>query len=240
MPAISIFTFKKNFTPEKICELLDKKRVKDSWFNAKQSKYCDKEVFIQYWYYEDVEEFVKKVLSEEDAYELISFLKQNGKSKILRCCYCFINLETKTLEIYRGTDKKREEILTALEKILDVKFEPLLIESKVLKRIYLKHASELKKAVLKNLDGLEFEILVGNSLEQNKFFNDCLRKYPNNLKSITFKPKISFLNSNAKYNVTVNENGVISFSSEGLFRWRPRHEIRQILYAIHYCNNIKN
>jgi hypothetical protein len=239
MPAISIFSFKKNFTPQEICKLLDNKKLKDSWFNAKQSKYFDKEVFIQYWYYEDVEEFVKKVLSEEDAYELVSFLKQNGKTRILRRCYCFINLQTKTLEIYRGTDQRREEILSALEKFLDVKFEPLLIESKVLKKIYLRHASELKKVVLKNLDGLEFEILVGNSLEQNKFFNDCLKKYPNNLKSITFRPKINFLNSNTKYNVTIGENGIVSFSSEGLFRWRPRYEIRQILYAIHCCNNIK-
>jgi hypothetical protein len=237
MPAISIFSFKKNFTTEKICELLDKKKVKDSWFNAKQSKYCDKEVFIQYWYYEDVEEFVKKVLSEEDAYELVSFLKQNGKNRILRRCFCFINLETKTLEIYRGTDQRREEILSALEKFLETKFEPLLIEPKVLRMIYLKHASELKKVVLKNLDGLELEILVGDSLEQNKFFNDCLKKYPNNLKSITFRPKINFLNSNTKYTVTIRENGIISFSSDGLFRWRPRYEIRQILYAIHCCNN---
>jgi hypothetical protein len=122
-------------------------------------------------------------------------------------------LQTKTLEIYRGTDQKREEILSALEKFLDVKFEPLLIKSKVLKKIYLRHASELKKVVLKNLDGLELEILVGNSLEQNKFFNDCLKKYPNNLKSITFRPKINFLNSNTKYNVKIGENGIISFSS---------------------------
>lgn len=237
MPAISVFKFNKNLNIEKVCKLLDKRKVRNSWFNAKPSKYCEDEVFIQYWYYEDIEETIKRILSEEDAYELILFFKKNGKDKILRRCYCFINIKTKTLEIYRGSDKKRSEILSALEKFLNIKLTPLFLSSKVLKKIYLNCSTELRKVVFKDVDGLDFEILIGK-LSENKKFNEFLKKYSNNLKSITFKPKIKFLSSNTRYNVTINENGVIRFSSEGLFRWRPRYEIRQILFGIYSCNNI--
>ncbi|MEM7825277.1 MAG: hypothetical protein QW412_00250 [Candidatus Aenigmatarchaeota archaeon] len=231
MPTITIFLFEKLGTPFEICKVLNEKKFKDSWIQAKISKYNKNEIFIQYFYYESLEESLKKAFSEEDMYEIVSFLKQNGKNKILKRAYCFINTLTKTLEIYRGPDKKTEEIISILENLLNVKFYPLKLDSEKLKEIYSDHAIELKQAMFRNVDGLIYEILRGNYLEKNEKFNYYLKKFPSCLRAISFRPNIKYLNS-SKYQVTINgDKGTIKLSS-GYFNWRPRFEIRQIVFII--------
>lgn len=233
MPVITLYTFSKILPPKEIVRKLNKKRVEGKWITAKISKYNKNEVIISYWYYEDIEIGLKKAFSEEDALEIVSFLKQNGKTKVLKRTHCFINVFTKTLEVYRGLDSKTEEIVNALEKFLGIKFSPIKIKAKDLRQIYSKHGTELKQAIFKNVEGLMYEILRGKNLENNKKFNEYLKKFPDCLRVISFRPRIRFLNSLSKYQVTLNgDKGTLKFSSNGMFSFRPRFEIRQIVFII--------
>ncbi|HKZ45451.1 MAG TPA: hypothetical protein VJ343_01980 [archaeon] len=232
MPTVSIFTFDKLSNVYDICKLLDGKKFIEAWINAKPSKYNKDEAFIQFWHYEDVEENLNKFFSEEDAYEIVSFLKENGKSKVLRRTYCFINTRAKTFEIYRGPDQKTYEIISIFENLLGAKFASLKLKSDDLQRIYSNHSLELKQVMFKNVEGLIYDILRGNFLEQNKKFKECLEKFPDCLRVISFRPKIKFLNNYNKYQVTINgDKGTIRLS-EGMFSWRPRYEIRQIVFIV--------
>ncbi|MCS7106255.1 MAG: hypothetical protein NZ942_02990 [Candidatus Aenigmarchaeota archaeon] len=231
MPTITIFLFEKLGSPVEISKALNNKKFKEGWLQAKVSRYDKNEVFIQYFYYENLEDALKKAFSEEDIYEIVSFLKQNGKNKILKRTYCFINTLTKTLEVYRGPDKKTEEIVSVLESLLKVKFSPLRLDSQRLKEIYSKYGIELKQAMFRNIEGLIYEVLRGNCLEKNEKFNLYLTKFPSCLRVISFKPKIKFL-STGKYQVTINgDKGTVKLSSN-YFNWRPRFEIRQIIFRI--------
>lgn len=216
-----------------VVKAIDQKQTNSGWITARISKYNRSEAFIQVWYYEDLEEHVKRVFSEEDAEEVVSFLKQNGKTRVLKRVYCFINLLTNTLEVYRGPDNKTEEIVSTLEDFLGVKFVPISLKSEELQAIYSNHATELKQAMFKNIEGLFYEILRGNKLENNEKFKDYIRLFPDCLRVISFRPKIKFLNHANKYQVTINgDRGTVKLSSNGLFRWRPRFEIRQIVFLI--------
>lgn len=233
MPIISVFTFEKLPPVFEICKALNGKKFSEAWLTAKESKYNRNEVFIQYWFYEDVEEGLKKVFSEDDVYEIVSFLKQNGKNKVLKRIYCFINTLTKTLEVYRGPDEKTEEIVALFEKLLKIKFTLLNLKSEELQKIYSNHSVELKQVMFKNIDGLIFEILRGNYLENNDKFKEYLKTFPESLRVISFRPKIKFLNRGNKYQVTINgDKGTIRLSSDEVFRWRPRFEIRQIVFIV--------
>ncbi|MEM5773042.1 MAG: hypothetical protein QXL86_02330 [Candidatus Aenigmatarchaeota archaeon] len=233
MPIITVFTFENLPNVREVIKILDKKRNGSSWLTAKESKYSKGEIFLQYWYYEDVETALKQAMSEEDVYEIVSFLKNNGKQKVLKRTYCFINLLFKTLEIYRGPDQKTQEIVSFLESLLNVKFKPITLNSKQLQEIYSNHATELKQAMFKHVDGLVYEILKADYLEKNEKYLECLRKYPENLRVISFKPKIKLLNENNRYQVTINgDKGTIRLSSNEVFRWRPRFEIRQLIFLM--------
>jgi hypothetical protein len=230
MPVITVYTFKNLPEISKIVKAIDKKKNGNAWIVAKESKYVENEVFIQYYYYEDVEDVLKHAMGEEEIYEIVSFLKNNGKQKVLKRTYCFINLYLKTLEIYRGPDNRTQEIVSFLERLLNVKFKPITLKAEQLKEIYSNHASELKQAMFKHVDGLVYEILKADYLEKNERFVECLQKYPENLRVITFRPKIKFLNENNKYQVTINgDKGTIRLSSNEVFKWRPRFEVRQLV-----------
>ncbi|MEM5836419.1 MAG: hypothetical protein QXK48_01985 [Candidatus Aenigmatarchaeota archaeon] len=233
MPIITVFTFEKLPSIRKIVKILDKKKKGSSWLTAKESKYNKGEVFLQYWYYEDVETALKQAMGEEDVYEIVSFLKNNGKQKVLKRTYCFINLLFKTLEVYRGPDQKTQEIVSFLESLLNVKFKPITLSSKQLQEIYLNHATELKQAMFKHVDGLVYEILKAERLEKNEKYLEYLKKHPENLRVISFRPRIKFLNENNRYQVTINgDKGTIKLSSNEVFKWRPRFEIRQLVQIL--------
>lgn len=233
MPVISIFTFKDLPPTSDICKSLNGKKFSEAWVTAKESKYNKNEVFIQYYYYEDVGEGLKRIFSEEDAYEIVSFLQQNGKSKVLKRTYCFINMLTKTLEIYRYRDGKTEEIVSLLEKLLKSKFMTLELDSEKLQKIYSEHSTELNLAMFKDVEGLIYDILRANFLENNVRFKEYLQLFPESLRAISFRPKIKFLNNHNKYQVTINgDKGTVRLSSNEVFQWRPRFEVRQIIFFI--------
>lgn len=232
MPIISIFTFEKLPGIFQVCKVLNKK-FDEAWLTARESKYNKNEIFIQYWCYENVEESLKRVFYEDDSYEIVSFLKQNGKSKVLKRTYCFINLLTKTLEIYRGLDEKTRKIVSLMQELLKIKFQPLSLKAEDLKKIYSQHSLELKQVMFKNCYGLIYDILRGDYLEKNEKFNQYLQSFPECLRVISFRPKIRFLNNHNKYQVTINgDKGTVRLSSNEVFQWRPRYEIRQIIFLI--------
>jgi hypothetical protein len=233
MPTITVFKFEQLSNISEICKSLNGKRFDDCWLTARVSKYNDKEVYIQFWYYESVEENLRKVFAEDDAHEIVSFLKENGKSKVLKRTYCFINFLTKTLEIYRGSDEKTEKMLSIFESLLKTKFSQLNIKSEDLKKIYSEHGIELKQAMFKNIDGLIYYILRGNCLENNEKFKEYLETSLSSLRVISFRPRIRFLNDHNKYQVTINgDKGTIRLSGNEIFQWRPRFEIRQIVFIV--------
>jgi hypothetical protein len=233
MPTITVFTFDKLPGVIELCKLLNIKNISEAQINAKLSKYNKDEVFVQYWYYEDIEDTLKSVFSENDGYEIVSFLKDNGKEKVLKRTYCFINLVTKTLEVYRGPDQKTQEIVSVLERSLNVKFIPISVKPEELKRLYSQHSTELKQVMFKNIYGLVYDILRGNCLENNERFTQYLQSFPESLRVVTFRPKIKFLNNYNKYQVTVNgDKGTIRISSNEVFQWRPRFEIRQLVFIL--------
>ncbi len=233
MSVVTLLKFDSLGDVETIIKSLNGKRMDGKWFTAKPGKYSRNEVFVGYWQYEDIEDNIRKVLDEEDSYEVVSFLKQNGKNRVLRRTYCFINLLTKTLEIYRGPDNKTEEIVSGLENFLDTKFIPITLKSEELQKIYSDHSVELNQAMFKNVSGLIYETLRGRLLENNEKFKQLLQAFPECLRVISFRPKIKFLNGCNKYQVTLNgDKGTIRLSSNGVFSWRPRYEIRQIVFII--------
>lgn len=232
MPSITVYTFEKITGMHEIWTKLKNTKLPDGWITTRPSKYNRHELFIQYWWYEDMETNMKKVFSEEEAEEIVTFLKQNGKNRVLRRVYCFINLMTRTLEVYRGPDSKTAEIVSNLEKLLNVKFVPLRLSSEDLQKLYTQHSLELKQAMFKNVEGLMYEILRGQSLENNEKFKQYLLKFRDCLRVISFRPNIKFLNG-GKYQVTLNgDKGTIRLSSNGIFQWRPRYEIRQIIFLV--------
>jgi hypothetical protein len=233
MPVISVFRFEKIPEIHQICKTLNSNKFDGKWFTAKPSKYNDSEVFIQFWYYEDVEESFKRIYSDEDFYEIVTYLKENGKNKILKRIYIFINTFLKTLEVYRGNDRKTEEIVSILESLLGCQFEQLTLPSDTLAKIFSEHSTELKQVMFRDVNGFFYDIIRGDKLEMNDKFIEYMQTFPDKLKSISFRPKIKFLNNFNKYQVTVNgDKGTIRVSSNEVFQWRPRFEVRQLVFIL--------
>jgi len=205
-------------------------RSETGWFSARESKFSRYEVFIQYYFYEDVEDQIKRMFGEDD--EIVTVLKNNGKTRILKRVICFISYLTKTLEIYRGPDKVTQEIARQIERILQIKLKPLTLKGEELVELYKKHGIELKQAMFKHIEGLMFETLKGSMLEANAKFRDYLEKFKSSLRVISFRPNIRYLNG-GKYQITVNgDKGTIKFSEVEGFKWRPRVEIRQLVFLM--------
>jgi len=215
-----------------ICNRLNGKKNGDRWLTARPNKYNRNEAFILYWQYEDIENAINGVADEEDAAEIVGVLKQNGKDRVLRRVYCYIYLLTNTLEIYCG-DNRAAEIAKVMGRLLGVEFTPVKLNSKDLQKIYSQHSAELKQAMFRNIHGLMYEILRGRFLDDNEKFKQYLHAFPDCLRVISFRPKIRFLNGNQKYQVTINgDRGTVKLSSNGIFRWRPRYEIRQLTFLV--------
>jgi len=234
MVVVSIFKIENPNTVENIVKQLDKKKANGCWISAQRSDYVDNEVFIQYWYNEDIEECIKRSFSEQDAMEIYSILKRSGRTIILKRIYCFVNTLTNTLEVYRWKDDKTEEIVAVFEKLLGTRIIAITLKPEELQRIYSEHSIELNQAMFKNVDGLLYDILKGSCLENNQKFNEYMNKFQKSLRVISFRPRIRFLNGNNRYQVTINgDKGTIKFSEQNNgFKWRPRFEIRQMTFVI--------
>ena len=215
-----------------ICNKLNGKKNGNRWLTAKPNKYNRNEAFILYWHYEDIEDTIKRFADENDTTDIVGVLKQNGKDKVLKRVFCYIYLLTNTLEVYTG-DCKSDEIAKVIGQLLNVEFNPLKIKSEDLQKIYSNHSLELKQAMFKNIHGLMYDILRGRLLDDNEKFKQYLQSFPDCLRVISFRPKIRFLNGNQKYQVTINgDRGTIKLSGNGIFRWRPRFEVRQLTFIV--------
>ncbi len=234
MSVVTVYKFEGMVNPWRIAKALHGRKLNDNWLTAFVSKYNRSEVVINYWSYEDVEDGIKRVFDENESMEIVTYLKQNGKTRILKRLYCFINTMTKTLEIYIGADAVLDEIVTMLENLLQIKFDRVVLTSKDLQSIYSQHSNELKQAMFKNVEGLFYEILRGNNLESNKKFNEYMQKFSDCLRVISFRPKIKFLNGYNRYQVTINaDKGTLKFYSPNeKFDFRPRMEIRQLTFLV--------
>jgi len=234
MSIVTVFKFNNLSGPWQVAKSLHGQKINDSWMSAFVSRYNRNEVVMNYWFYEDLEDSIKRVFDENESLEVVSYLKQNGKTRVLKRIYCFINTMTKTLEVYTGSDAKLEEIVTTIETILKTKFTRIILSSTELQNIYSQHSSELKQVMFKNVEGLFYEILRGKYLENNEKFKQYMGKFPECLRVISFRPRIKFLNGNNRYQVTLNgDRGTLRFSSpNGEFSFRPRIEIRQLTFLI--------
>lgn len=234
MSVVTVFKFNNLSDPWQVAKSLHGQKMTDSWMSAFVSKYNRNEVVVSYWFYEDLEVSIKKVFDENESLEIVSYLQQNGKTRVLKRVYCFLNTMMKTLEVYTGSEIKLEEIITTFERILKTKFTRLVLTSNDLQSIYSQHSNELKQVMFKNVEGLFYEILRGKYLENNEKFKQYMEKFPECLRVISFRPRIKFLNGNNKYQVTLNgDRGTMKFSSPNEeFDFRPRIEIRQLTFLL--------
>ncbi len=234
MSIVTVFKFDGLSSPWQAAKSLDGQKMSDSWLTAFVSKYNRNEVVVNYWVYEDLESSIKRVFNEDDSMEIVSYLKQNGRDRVLKKVYCFVNLMMKTLEIYTGSEEKINDIVNVLEELLKTKFTRVILSSKDLQNIYANHSTELKQVMFKNLEGLFYEILRGKYLENNEKFRRYMEQFPESLRVISFRPRIKFWDGNNRYQVTLNgDKGTIKFSTYSeKFDFRPRIEIRQLTFLV--------
>lgn len=234
MSIVTVFKFDGLSDPWHAAKMLNGRETADKWTTAFVSKYNRNEVVVYYWVYEDLEESVKKVFDEDESMEVVSYLRQNGKTRVLRRVYCYLNTMMKTLEIYTGSEDKIGDIATMVEEALKIKLDRIVLTSAELQTIYSQHSSELKQVMFKNVEGLFYEILRGKYLENNDKFRQYMEKFPESLRVISFRPRIKFLNGNNKYQVTLNgDRGTMRFSSPNeRFDFRPRVEVRQLTFLM--------
>ena len=230
MTTITLFKIEPLLKKEEIIKRLNEKKKNGCWLTAKESKYNENEIEIDVWYEEDVETGLKRAFSEE-AYEMIEYLRTKGKEKIVRKVYCFIDLNLGTLEIYRGIDFITYKIKEIVENLLEVTLTTVSLDAGHLLHITTKYSSELKQAMFKYIHGLWYHILRGRHLENNNKFKDYLVTKPDSLRCVSVVPKIRYLNG-SDYMVTINgDRGTIRMS-DGLLKWKPRLEVRQIVQIV--------
>jgi len=227
----TITLFKMETLPSKLDVIykLSNEKKDGFWFKAKPSRYDENEVQVEIWYEEDLEAGMKRVFSD-CAYEMIEYLKERGKEKIIKKVYCFINLKLKTLEIYRGADHITQRIKEIMEELLEVSLTPVSLNSSQLLLIVKENSTELKQAMFKYVHGLFYHIIRGRHLENNEKYREYLKAKPDSLRMISVIPKIRYLNGG--YMVTINgDKGTIKMSNS-MIKWRPRFEVRQIVSLV--------
>jgi len=233
MPTITMF-IAQNVKPkfQIIKEINEKGKGEKEWFSATLNKSRQEEIIINYFFEESLEEHLSKILDEDEIDEIVSVLKQNGNSKIVKRVTCFFNVESRILEVYRGPDKLTEKIVEKLTQITDIVFKRIKISADALQEIYQKYSLEVTQAMFKNVEGLFYQTLRGNNLETNRRFLECISRFKNCLRVVSMRPAIKFLNG-GRYQITINgDKGSIKFSSLPDFKWRPRFEVRQIVEIV--------
>ncbi|MFZ8830320.1 MAG: hypothetical protein ACO2OO_02645 [Candidatus Aenigmatarchaeota archaeon] len=230
MPAITLF-IAENVKPKLqiIKEINENGKGEKEWFSATLNKSQPEEIIVSYFFEESVEEHLSRVLEEDELEEVISVLKQNGNSKVIKKITSFFNVNNKLLEVYRGPDKITERIVEKLTEITGIRFKRVKVSASGLQQIYQKHSLEVTQAMFKNIDGLFYQTMRGSNLETNKRFLEYIAKFKDCLRVISIRPAIKFLNG-GRYQVTINgDKGSIRFSPLPDYKWRPRFEIRQVV-----------
>jgi hypothetical protein len=93
------------------------------------------------------------------------------------------------------------------------------------------YSTELKQAMFKYIHGLWYHIIRGRHLEQNGKYKDFIVTKPDSLRCVSIVPKIKYLNG-SEYSVTINgDKGTIKMW-DGMFKWKPRIEVRQIVQIV--------
>jgi hypothetical protein len=230
MATITLFKIEPLPTKRDIIRSLHKKKRNGCWLKAKKSKYNENEIEIDVWYEEDVEKGLKRAFSDE-AYEMVEYLRIKGKEKVIRKVFCFIDIELGTLEIYRGIDVMTYKIKEIIETCLKVTLSTVSLDAGHLMHIVRKYSSELKQAMFKYIHGLWYHIIRGRHLEKNGKYKDFIVKKPDSLRCVSIIPKIRYLNGNG-YSVTINgDKGTIKMW-DGIFKWKPRLEVKQIVQIV--------
>jgi hypothetical protein len=230
MTTVTLFKIEPLPFKKDIIKKLNGKKKNGCWLKAKKSKYNKNEIEIDVWYEEDIEIGLKRAFSDE-AYEMVNYLKSNGKEKIVKKVYCFIDLDMGVLEIYRGLDFITNRIREILEKLLEVSLSAISLDSGHLLHITRKYSSELKQAMFKYIHGLWYQIIRGRHLENNRKYKDYIVTKPDSLRCISIVPKIKYLNG-SKYMVTINgDKGTIKMNN-GFYKWKPRIEVKQIVSMV--------
>lgn len=230
MTTVSLFKIESLSGKAEIINCLNEKKENGYWLKAKESKYNENEIEVDVWYEEDIEVGLKRAFSDE-AYEMVGYLKNNGKEKIIRKVYCFVDFELGILEIYRGLDSITYKIKEVIEKLLNVNLSSISLDAGHLMHIVVKYSSELKQAMFKYIHGLWYHIIRGRHLEKNGKYKDFIVTKPDSLRCVSIVPKIKYLNGNG-YSVTINgDKGTIKMW-DGLFKWKPRLEVRQIVNIV--------
>jgi len=230
MTTITLFKIEPLLEKTEIIRRLNKKKKNGCWIKAKKSKHNEDEIEIDVWYEEDVETGLKRAFSDE-AYEMIEYLKTKGKEKIVRKVYCFIDLNLGTLEMYRGIDFITYRIKEILESLLNATLSTVSLDAGHLMHIVKKYSSELKQAMFKYIHGLWYHIIRGRHLEKNGKYKDFIVLKPDSLRCVSIVPKIKYLNGNG-YSVTINgDKGTIKMW-DGMFKWKPRLEVKQIVSIV--------
>ena len=230
MTTLTLYRFGQLPNRQEVINAIDGKKDNNFWFKAKENKYGGNEIDIDVWFEEDIELGLKRAFGD-DGQDAAHILKQQGKEKIVRRVYCFIDLELKTLEIYRGPDAVTSKIKEKLEEFLQTTFSGAVLTSDQLKKIVSSHSSELKQAIFKYIHGLWYHIIRGRHLEVNGKYNQYLQTKPDSLRVVSVVPKIRYMNGR-DYQVTINgDKGTINIW-DGFFKWKPRFEIKQIVNLI--------
>jgi len=230
MTTITLFKIEPLPAKKKIIHALHGKKNNGCWLKAKESKYNKNEIEVDVWYEEDVEKGLKRAFSDE-AYEMVEYLKTNGKEKVIRKVFCFIDIELGTLEIYRGIDTITYKIKKIIESLLEVTLSTVSLDAGHLMHIVKKYSSELKQAMFKYIHGLWYHIIRGRHLENNGKYKDFIVAKPDSLRCVSIIPKIKYLNGNG-YSVTINgDKGTIKMW-DGMFKWKPRLEVKQIVSIV--------
>jgi len=122
MPTITVF-IAQNVKPKLqiIKEINENGKGEKEWLSATLNKSQPEEIIINYFFEESIEEHLSKVLEEDELEEVVSVLRQNGNSKIIKKVTCFFNVNSKLLEIYRGPDKITEKIAEKLTQITGIR-----------------------------------------------------------------------------------------------------------------------
>jgi len=230
MTTITLFKIEPMPNKNDIVHRLHGKKKDGCWIKAKESKHNNNEVEIDVWYEEDIETGLKRAFSDE-AYEVVEYLKTKGKEKIIRKVYCFIDLSLGTLEIYRGIDVITYKIKGVIEKLLKIDLSTISLDAGHLMHIVKGYSSELKQAMFKYIHGLWYHIIRGRHLEKNGKYKDFIVTKPDSLRCVSIIPKIKYLNGNG-YSVTINgDKGTIKMW-DGMFKWKPRLEVKQIVQIV--------
>jgi hypothetical protein len=99
MPAITLF-IAESVKPKLqiIKEINENGKGEKEWFSATLNKSQPDEIIISYFFEESIEEHLSRVLGEDEIEEVISVLKQNGNSKVIKKITSFFNVNNRSIQ----------------------------------------------------------------------------------------------------------------------------------------------